>query len=128
MERPLVLDENTEENNESLHVSDESAAEEQERQEVTEKREEEKEKRKTPRKESPRADAIRHSVDSTYPAQGRDLTHREYMDDWEERSHRTDSFVQWDPITQRPMWAAPSAISPLPVTAYPPPACPIGHR
>ncbi|XP_073504861.1 T-box-containing protein TBX6L-like isoform X2 [Phyllobates terribilis] len=100
-----------------LVSAEKSAAEEEERREVTVKREEEREMRQTPGKESPR--------DTPRTAQGRDLTHREATEDREERAHRTDSLVQWDPITQRPMWAAPSAQS---VTAYSPRSCPGGHR
>ncbi|XP_075174671.1 uncharacterized protein LOC142245655 [Anomaloglossus baeobatrachus] len=59
------------------------------------------------------------------PAQSRDAPHREATEDGEERGHRMDSLVQWDPITQRPLWASPPALS---VTAYPAPACPAGHR
>ncbi|XP_056392942.1 T-box-containing protein TBX6L-like [Hyla sarda] len=113
-EGPLVVDEDTEERHERLSVSEESAAEE-----VTEQKEEEGEKRQSPR-------GIRHMADTTSPPHSRDRRHRDCIEDREETSHRTDSLVQWDPITQRPVWAPPSAISPLP--AYPSPACPLGHR
>ncbi|XP_066434011.1 T-box-containing protein TBX6L-like [Eleutherodactylus coqui] len=119
VETLIVLDENTEEKNESVSVSGESSVEEEERQAVSEKREEEREKRQRPGKESPGEGDIRHMVDPTCG----DPTHHDCKDGREERPHRTDSLVQWDPITQRPMWASPSAISQLPLTA-----CPISHR
>ncbi|XP_069840631.1 T-box-containing protein TBX6L-like isoform X2 [Dendropsophus ebraccatus] len=118
VESPLVLDGNTEDKDERLHVSEESATEEQ--------REDEGEKRQTPGIERTRVGDTRHPADSTDPAQGRERRQRECSEDRDETSHRTDSLLQWDPISQRPVWALPAAISPLSVTAYPPPACP--HR
>ncbi|XP_073403427.1 MAX gene-associated protein-like [Dendrobates tinctorius] len=108
------VDENVERH---LVSAERRGAEEEERREVTEKRDEKGEKRQTPGKESPR--------DIPSLAKGRDITHREATEEREERAHRTDCLVQWDPVTQRPMWAAPSALS---VTAYSPRACPAGHR
>ncbi|KAM4025985.1 uncharacterized protein ACNLHF_026390 isoform 2-T2 [Anomaloglossus baeobatrachus] len=103
------------------------SGEEEERRGVTEKREEERrgvtekredrENRQTPGNEGLRSHRS--------PAQSRDAPHREATEDGEERGHRMDSLVQWDPITQRPLWASPPALS---VTAYPAPACPAGHR
>ncbi|XP_044158950.1 T-box protein VegT-B-like [Bufo gargarizans] len=99
--RPLVLDVNTEEKNERLHVSEEIT--------VKEEKQEDAEERQTPGTESP--GDIRNTTDTSCP------------EHTEESSHRMDSLVQWDPITQRPVWAAPSAISPM--TAYSAPTC---HR
>ncbi|XP_068099922.1 T-box-containing protein TBX6L-like isoform X2 [Hyperolius riggenbachi] len=46
----------------------------------------------------------------------------------EEDPQRTDRTVQWQSPTQRTRWLPPTALSPLPVTPYTPPACLMGTR
>ncbi|XP_063789084.1 T-box protein VegT-like [Pseudophryne corroboree] len=65
---------------------------------------------------------------ATCVERGREVALHESMEKRTERAQRVDMFVHWGRTAQRPMWVPSSAVSPIPVTGYPPPACLMGHR